>query len=58
MEQPEKQRRGKEVFEGEGQSSWWELFKRKAGKEVYLEVGLVEEQFPKMMFNIQFLVSS
>lgn len=49
--------RGKEVSEGE-QSSWWELLKRKAGKEVHLEVGLVEEQLPKMMFNIQFLVSS
>lgn len=49
--------RGKEVFEGE-QSSWWELLKRKAGKEVRLEVGLVEEQFPQMMFNTQLLVSS
>lgn len=50
--------RGEEVFEGEGQGGWWELLKRKAGKEVFLEVGQVEEQFPQMMFNLPFLVSS
>lgn len=41
-----------------GQGSRWELFRRKTGKEVYLDMGMIEEQIPKMMFNIRFLVST